>query len=250
MIMHRIIINADDFGINEVVTREIERMIEQGSISSTTIMANGECLEEVAAFAKAHPEISYGTHLCLSEFESLTKSPVFLKYGIMNDEGYFIRMAIFGIHRFRCDLLDAIRDELYAQIKVIKSLGIPLSHCDSHHHVHTIYGLHSTFEQVIKDTGFTKVRIPRDVYRHDLWRHPCISQKQLAVIRFYKSTCTTTDAFCSYSEYMRNPRKYEGQTIELMCHPGHERFANEYQMVQKQIALQGNEVKLITYNEL
>ena len=45
--MARVIINADDFGINPIVTSEIERMIELGIVTSTTIMANGSCLDEV-----------------------------------------------------------------------------------------------------------------------------------------------------------------------------------------------------------
>ena len=32
--MMRVIINADDFGINEIVTREIEKLIKTGAISS------------------------------------------------------------------------------------------------------------------------------------------------------------------------------------------------------------------------
>ena len=41
--MKQLIINADDFGINEAITAEIERLIEQQAVSSTTVMANLGC---------------------------------------------------------------------------------------------------------------------------------------------------------------------------------------------------------------
>jgi len=57
--MQRIIINADDFGINDTVTSEIKKMIELKAISSTTIMANGKSLEKVKEIVSEYPEISF-----------------------------------------------------------------------------------------------------------------------------------------------------------------------------------------------
>ena len=130
--MIKVIINADDFGINDVVTREIERMIVVGAISSTTIMANGSCLEEVKRFVQMHPEISFGAHLCLSEFSSITKSDVLHQYRLTNEQGMFTHKAIFKIKHFDVQLRKAIKDELSAQIDVVKSLGVHISHADSH----------------------------------------------------------------------------------------------------------------------
>lgn len=248
----RFIINADDFGINKKVTKEIERFIEEGVITSTTIMANGACLEEVARFARSHQEASFGVHLCLSEFESITKSPVLKKYGITDNNGNFVRKQIFKIKHFDKELLQAIKDELVAQINILKSYNIPLSHCDSHHHVHAIFGLEKIFEEVLKEEGFNKIRIARKESGYNLIRHPLRSIKRLYMIRYYKKKFLTTDSFCSYAEYLHNPSLYKGNIIELMCHPGHEEiaFVKESQLVQNKVALQNLEIKLISYLDI
>ena len=122
--MTRIIVNADDFGASVIVNKEIERMILERAISSTTIMANGAHLDEACSFAKNHPSVSYGVHLCLSEFDSITKSPILHKYGVTDEDGRFIRMAIFHISRFPDDLLCAIKEELLAQVAELTALKV------------------------------------------------------------------------------------------------------------------------------
>ena len=79
--MKRVIINADDFGINSVVTRAIEEMIAKGIVTSTTIMANGSCLNDVKRVYEKYPKVSYGIHLCLAEFDSITKAGLLHHYG-------------------------------------------------------------------------------------------------------------------------------------------------------------------------
>ena len=248
--MHRIIVNADDFGVNQAVNREIERMIVEGAISSTTIMANGACLEEACSFAKIHPTVSYGVHLCLSEFDSITKPPILQKYGLTDEKGRFIRMAIFHLSQFPAELLCAIKEELLAQIRIIKSYNLPLSHCDSHHHVHTIWGLQNVFDEVLREEGFTKIRIAWHESAYNKLRHPIRSIKREIIIRFYKKRFKTTDAFYSYADFIRYSSKDCHKEVELMCHPGHPNYTAEYELVQNKRALMGDEISLITYNDL
>ncbi len=248
--MHKIIVNADDFGVSQVVNKEIEKMIEVGAISSTTIMANGACLEEACAFAKAHPSVSYGIHLCLSEFDSITKSPILQKYGVIDENGRFIRMAIFHLSKFSAELLCAIKEELLAQIKKIKSYNLPLSHCDSHHHVHTIWGLQNVFDEVLREEGFTKIRIAWHESAYNKLRHPVRSIKRELIIHFYKKRFKTTDAFYSYADYMSDSSNGCHKEVELMCHPGHPKFSAEYEFVKNKKALTGGDIRLISYNDL
>lgn len=248
--MRQIIINADDFGINEIVTEEIEKAIEMGAVSSTTIMANGSCLDEVAKFAKKHPSVSFGAHICISEFGSITKSEILNKYGIIDNDGQFVKFAVFKMKRYPQELLNAISQEIHAQLQILKSLGIPLSHCDSHHHSHTIYGLHKVFSEAVKAEGFKKMRIARKVELYNLFRHPVYAQKKLYINRFYKKNFTTTNCFCSFAEYMSGMGADCDSTIELMCHPGHEHFVDEYKMVMEKKAFANHDAKLISYLDL
>lgn len=249
----RIIVNADDFGTNKIVTHEIEAMIEKHCISSTTVMANGVCIEEAASFARNHPEISFGAHICLSEFDSITKPDAFKKYGLTDEGGRFIKMAIFQLDEFPSELLSAIKAEIEAQVDILRDYGIPLSHCDSHHHAHTLYWLHRLFGETVRGKGITKVRIARHFAFRNLLRNPAAWLKpwlkRELVIHHYKSSFATTRQFCGYAEYVSSPDRY-GDMVELMCHPGHPKYQKEYDLVKDNTALIDTGTRMISYLEI
>lgn len=251
--MKRIIINADDFGINEVVTSEIERMILSGAISSTTIMANGACLDEVRRFTVDHPEVSYGVHLCLSEFDSLTKSEVLYKAGLTNKNGEFIHKAIFDCNNLNDPAIqNAIHDELIAQIDLISSFDIPISHADSHHHVHTIFPLRYVFAKVLQERGINKIRIGEEFRSVRNKLHVLKWYKRTQLNNYYRSQFVSADSFFSYADYINASQKIKDGVIELMCHPGHQGtyYKDEMSLVESKLALNDVEIKLINYNEL
>lgn len=249
--MKKVIINADDFGINEVVTAEIERQILAERVSSTTVMANGACLDEVKCFAVVHPEVSFGVHLCLSEFDSVTKSEGLHRAGLTDERGGFVTKAIFGIRHYDNEALEAIRKELNAQIDMVENLGFPISHADSHHHVHIIYPLKELFSEVLKQRGIKKVRLGGDfrTWRMRLHLQKWLQRRQLN--NYYRSEFKTADDFYSYSEFLAcgMPVK-DGQTIELMCHPGHPGLAFKKEIKKLEETSLPTDIKLISYNEL
>lgn len=251
--MKKIIINADDFGINEMVTSEIERMILAGAVSSTTVMANGECLNEVRRFAVQNPEASYGVHLCLSEYDSITKSVGLQKAGITDEKGRFIHKAIFNLESLKdYEVQKAIAEELNAQIDIVSSLGFPISHADSHHHIHTIYQLRELFSDILQKRGIKKVRLAADFRTWRSKRHLHLWAQCVKLNRLYRSRFVTTDSFYSYSEYLMTMVHEKENVVELMCHPGHpgQLFFNEMKFVEAKEVLKNNDVQLISYNDL
>lgn len=252
--MKQIIVNADDFGINEVVTAEIERMVKLGAISSTTVMANGTCQNEVKRFASLHPEVSYGVHLCLSEFGSITKSEGLHRAGLTDEQGNFVHKAIFRLENLDdAEIRNAIKEELNAQIDVVSGLGFPVSHADSHHHVHTIYPLREVFSEVLRTRGIKKVRLGRDFLTFRMKVHLGQWIQRVKLNNFYFSQFTTTNAFYPYSEYMKcGLNRNDEKIVELMCHPGHPElgFRDEMLMVEAREALKVDSIKMISYNDL
>ena len=249
--MKRIIVNADDFGINRIVTSEIERAIIDGFVTSTTIMANGECLDEVRRFANVHKEVSYGVHLCLSEFSSLTKKEIFQLAGLTDENGIFVKKAIFKLKDYYDKALhSAIRDELNAQIDVVSSLGIPISHADSHHHVHTIYPLNEIFGKVLHERGISKVRLGGDYRTLRLKLHLFDWLNRIRINNYYRSRFMTTDAFYSYTDFIKEGLKRNNEkTVELMCHPGHpaERYRKEMELVGNETVIKRIQANLVSY---
>jgi predicted glycoside hydrolase/deacetylase ChbG (UPF0249 family) len=251
--MKRIIVNADDFGINEVVTSEIERQMLLDNVSSTTIMANGSGLDEVKRFACQHPEFSYGVHLCLSEFASLTKSEGLFRSGLTDENGEFVHKAIFHLKNLKDNLVqNAIIEELNAQIDLVSSLGFPLSHADSHHHVHTIYPLRELFADILMKHGIRRIRLGGGFRTFRMRRHLILWLQREKLNRFYNTQFSTTDAFFSYEDYLRNGQCCGGDIVELMCHPGHpnQLFCKEMKLVESKEALKNKDIKLITYNDI
>lgn len=247
----KIIINADDFGINEIVTSSIERLIEQRSITSTTVMANGKSLDEVKLFAQNHPEASFGVHLCLSEFESLTKSGILYKNGLIDNSGFFIKRAIFNINFFDCELMAAIKEELSAQIEKLLSFGIPISHADSHHHVHTIHALTPLFIETLKSFDIKKIRRGFDFDTLRQRRHLLLWLKQVKMNKTIEREFLTTDKFLSFKDGLPIIDEAD-KTIELMCHPGHpdKSYRDEIELLRNNINIIRNKHQLISYYDL
>lgn len=250
--MLKVIVNADDFGINEIVTRETEKLIEEKKISSATIMANGDCLEEVKRFASIHPEVSFGVHVCLSEFSSITKSTILLKYGIIDNKGFFLRHAVLKLKKINKELSDALYNEISAQLKIVKGLDIPLSHCDSHHHVHTVPILREIFAKVLKDNGFKKVRIPTRFKSVRERLHLMQFFNRSKTINFYKNNFTTVGEFSSYSNFLEYANNSHYEVIELMVHPGHSgiNFKNEIELLKNEKLRNILDYKLISYEKI
>lgn len=249
----KLIINADDFGKDEVSTQEITKLIEIGAISSTTIMANGLCLEECKKVHDAHTKISFGVHLCLSEFASLTKSPVLYKYGITDENGIFIRLAILKRWYLPRELKTALFNELCAQIDYLTSLGFKISHADSHQHVHLHYRFMPIFDAVLKKYGILKVRRCKPLTKMKGPRQIISNLRNILVDRVYTRDYITTAAFGNYDAYLQQPALFaKGDTIELMCHPGHNNphYVKETEQVAQKAALKLGNNKLISYNEL
>ena len=251
--MKKIIVNADDFGINEIVTSEIERMIKNGYVTSTTIMANGACLNEVKRFALQYPEVSYGVHLCLSEFYSTTRNKGLYRAGLTDENGAFVKKAIFSLKNLSDkDVQDAIKEELRAQIDVVQSLGFPISHADSHHHVHTIYPLRMAFVEVLEEKGIDKIRLGYDYPFHSRIHVKGWYYRE-RLNRLYKARFRTVDAFYSYTDYMKSGYKRQKEkVVELMCHPGHpsEQYQAEIQIVQRRDTSMLKDIQFVSYFDI
>ncbi len=282
--MIKIIINADDFGANKIINNEIKRFIKNGLISSATIMANGLDFNGVEKIVRLHPEISFGVHLNLVEFSSLTKSAVFRKYGLTDSNDNFVYQKIFDL-RFTDELLHAIKLELRAQIQKVKDAGIPISHFDGHQHCHSIYEIYPIIFQLMKEFKINKIRrkiLPVSPFNHLMnffhkmksginteivtqydtkKRNPpknifnYIKRYMQAIIWNIKANkeYKLTDSFYSYEQFCRfvKNKKVINKTIELMCHPGLDEFNIESKSLEKkELNKYLDSYKLISYLDI
>jgi len=163
--MAGIVINSDDFGYNPEVNQAICLAFKRGYISSTSALVNFQ-----SGFQDARklieqgevPRSSIGVHLNLSEGSPLTKAiqnqPRFCENGIFH--GRLRDRPIVTLARAEAE---AVTSELEAQILKFKKLGFYPSHIDSHHHVHTEWGLIGLVILVAKKYGIHSIRPSRNL---------------------------------------------------------------------------------------
>ena len=63
--MKKLIVNADDFGFSDHMVEWTIKGFECGALTSATIMAGMPATEKAVAYAKSHPQFSFGVHFCL-----------------------------------------------------------------------------------------------------------------------------------------------------------------------------------------
>lgn len=251
--MIKIIINADDFGIREETSLLIRKAIESRSLSSTTILANGPSKELATDCHNDFPFASYGIHLNLTSFESVTHSKELYKYGVTDDKGVFTG-KMKTMNTFPQDLLEAIKQELSAQIEVVLGLGVPLSHADSHHHIHTKKGLIETVGGVLKEYGIKRVRKAQELEGLTRFKHFFTGREIKQVNKYYSDNFITADFFYGvvpfYQKLSRNGEKQQDDSIvELMCHLGHS-HQQEKKIIDNKEIEKYIQYKLISYNDL
>lgn len=232
----RIIINADDFGLNASVNESIIELIRCRKITSTTLIANAPSVEQGVQGIPRNCGCSFGVHLNLTEFEPLTPPEERANLSICLDgnghfrgEGYLRSIAL------RSKVRQAIYNELRLQVEKTLSLGIDISHFDSHNHIHTIPELFFVIKRLQKHFGIRKLRSTWNVW-------PPSEKKSLAIIlqkhiwdfalrRYYYTKATS--GFTSFATFYSVARLalLKHHSMEVMVHPGNSDFEEETKLL-------------------
>ena len=128
-----LIINGDDAGMCHTANVATIESLEQGLMTSATIMVPCPWFQEMADYARAHPERDFGLHLCqTSEWKVYRWGPVAPRTevpGLIDPDGYFW-------HEVPQVYASAKPEEAYvearAQVKKALAAGIDVTHLDSH----------------------------------------------------------------------------------------------------------------------
>lgn len=133
--MRLLIVNADDFGLNASANKGIVECYRAGSVTSTTLMANGPAFEEAVGLAHENPALGVGLHFNLSWGKPVcdaSRVP-----GLVDSDGRFFSREALAKRSLLGGLPpEEVRLELDAQIGKLRAHGIAVTHIDSHQHVH------------------------------------------------------------------------------------------------------------------
>ncbi|GAA0135105.1 hopanoid biosynthesis-associated protein HpnK [Paenibacillus sp. YSY-4.3] len=133
----KLIINCDDFGQSPAMNQAIMHLLEEGKVSSATMMAVAPGFEEAAAWSARRRQPNVGLHLTLtSEFEALRWGSLTGDISLQDESGHLYKTVREFEQKARTR---AVAKELDAQYERVKKAGITISHVDNH--MGSLYGI-------------------------------------------------------------------------------------------------------------
>lgn len=162
IVLKSLIVNADDFGLHTAVNHAVIEGYEKGCLRSTSLMPTGSAVEEAAELARQHPELGIGAHITLVAEHPVL--PVDKVRSLLTPEGRFFPDHVAFIKAF---MQGTIRmEELYAeceaQIARIESLGLVITHLDSHQHLHVLPRVIDVCLELAQRHGIHRMRLPAE----------------------------------------------------------------------------------------
>ena len=158
----RLIITADDFGMDTACNDAIVHALENGWVSHASLLVNLGFADDACARAiAAGAETRIGVHLNFSEGEPLTPALKDRPAFCMN--GQFLPVEEFPRYR-RLSAEDRrlVAEEVRAQIDALSSRGLVPSHLDSHNDVHIAPSIAGIVADIVRACGITRMRISRN----------------------------------------------------------------------------------------
>jgi predicted glycoside hydrolase/deacetylase ChbG (UPF0249 family) len=127
------IFHADDVGMNHGANLAFRELSRLGAINCGAVMVPCPWFHEAAEAAAADPDLDLGVHLTLtSEWQTYRWGPISTKSrssGLMDEDGYFWRrLPMLSAHV----VAEAAEIEMRAQIERAMSMGIDVTHLDTH----------------------------------------------------------------------------------------------------------------------
>lgn len=191
----KLIVNADDFGLRESINKGIIVAYKNGVVTSTSLFAEGDGVEDAIKQLKENPGLGVGIHLNLDRFFHIDH-----QRGIVSG---FISPK---------PMLDEIKGEIKKQTDKYFSYGLSCDHVDSHHHAHLNPEVFPIVCEVAKEYKIPVVRLPQRFY-------PNYSEFEALKKHVDSNNLKYIDHFIEGWYWGNVDENYK--VAELMTHPGY-----------------------------
>jgi len=169
-LVKRLIVNADDFGLTAGINRAVIELHLAGILTSATLMANATSSHEGIMLAHANPTLGVGCHVVLVDGEPVLQPSAIPNLARGSGGKFHATLGRFlrDLHRLastpssRSDLSSEIEAEVSAQIRLLQSRGLHLTHVDTHKHTHMFPAALRPLLRAARACGITRIRNPFD----------------------------------------------------------------------------------------
>jgi chitin disaccharide deacetylase len=157
-----LIVNADDFGLTEQVSRGILRAHREGIVTSTSVLALAPGFATAGKWLLEEERLGVGVHLATVGEDppllSAAEVPTLVdrRGRLPTSWRVFLARATAG----RIDPADLAR-EFRAQLEAARSIGLTVGHLDTHQHLHLWPLVREVVLDLAVEAGITAVRVPR-----------------------------------------------------------------------------------------
>jgi hopanoid biosynthesis associated protein HpnK len=160
--LKRLIVCADDFGLDTAVNEAVEAAHQEGVLTCASLMVGARAAADAVARARRLPGLRVGLHLVLVEGRPI--APLDRVADLVDETGEFDgRMVRAG---FRFFFLPRVRrqlaTEIRAQFEAFRATGLALDHVNAHKHMH----LHPTVAALVvaigREYGLAAMRVPAE----------------------------------------------------------------------------------------
>ncbi len=159
--MSRLIVNADDFGLTSGVNRAIAELHAAGLVTSSSLMARAGATDEAIAMALVTPSLGVGCHVVLVDGAPVL-APERIPSLVDTRTGQFWpTLSAFLLRLLTGRIRDVeIEAEAEAQMNLLQSRGLPLTHFDAHKHTHMFPAVLRPLLRAARAAGLRAVRHP------------------------------------------------------------------------------------------
>jgi predicted glycoside hydrolase/deacetylase ChbG (UPF0249 family) len=164
--MALLIVNADDYGLTEGVSRAIVSAHESGIVTSTSLLALAPGFDKTVGWLDDHPGLGTGAHLAAVGEDPPLLSAAEIPTLVTKNGALHLswRQLVPRLAAGRVDP-DDLRRELGAQVERIGQAGITIDHLDSHQNLHLWPAVRDVVFELGDRAGVRAIRITRSSSR-------------------------------------------------------------------------------------
>jgi len=216
----KLLINADDFGLDHDTATATISLFEKGALTGATLMTGMPASSLAMDFARENrSRFSFGLHFNLVDAHTpISPSPASLV-----DAGGRFRTSREQRIRALLHLLDrrALADEFECQLRALLDHGVQVTHIDSHGHLHKYPGVLQAIGPVMLEYGIKRIRLPQTLYFRKKMLRSLINRYCMGGFDHF----VTTDHLCAVDEHRegwfeRLLAVLPDGVTELAVHPG------------------------------